>query len=758
MATRHACAGFLFAFCSAVALAAPAEPCGPKDDFFQRSDATLAPVRPMDCSTVRQTPPDFTWPPQDGRRVYELSLAFPDGHRETRRTQTNWVLWNRALPPGDYAWQVKVVGSEDLVSEPRRFTIAADAVSFVVPPGDALVRRAQETPRPRTWSRDPTQPLAAARAERSAGLRRLREEVDSKLATPVQAEPLAPSTGNNYDATVQEHKRTVASALAWAVTRNPRYGDDAARRMLAQARWSTTGPIAYKQNDMANRTVALTLALAYDWTHDYLLPAQKAAILSAIKARTQPMFDDVTARLNSHPYDSHGNLTLGVVAAIGVLTVGDIPEAERWVREALPLAVLWTSPWGWHDGGFGNGSAQLFWDVSSHLPVWYVLRNAAGVDLARKEWVRNLARFMAYFTPPGAPAGVFGDGHELAMPELWGRVAKATARFAPDPLALWYASSFDREDGARIELMLAPRVEEKDARLPPETQNSAFFPSIGWVAMHSRLEDPQRTSVYFKSSPYGSYNHSHGDQNAFVIHHRGERLAIASGYYDGYQTPHWREWYKQTRAANAITFDGGRGQGFNGKEFAGRIVRFEPGEDYDVAVGRAEQAYGSELTRAQRSIVYLRPGVVLVHDVLASAQPRTWEWNLHALSRMEKLGERMVQVRQGAAKMCVEMLSGPEAAFHQTDRFTAPPSGKQQASQWHGTFATVKATPEAEFLVLLRVGAECGQRTAATPTSEGLRVDMDGKTMVFAADGPRVAPSGRPAPRYTSSPPPRPAS
>src|SRR5690606_6142964 len=140
--------------------------------------------------------------------------------------------------------------------------------------------------------------------------------------------------------------------------------------------------------------------------------------------------------------------------------------------------------------------------------------------------------------------------------EAWGRVATAVARFTRDPFALWYAGGQREGDLSRIDALLSPVAGREGARLPPGTADAAWFPSVGWVAMHSRLADPERTSIYFKASPYGSHNHSHGDQNAFVIHHRGERLAIASGYYDGYQTPHWREWYKQTRAANAITFDG----------------------------------------------------------------------------------------------------------------------------------------------------------------------------------------------------------
>ncbi|MEO7813042.1 MAG: DUF4962 domain-containing protein, partial [Usitatibacter sp.] len=604
---------------------ATAQPqCGPKSDFLSPSDATLAPVRPVDCSTVTQTPPEFSWPPRDGNNTYSLMLTLPGGKVETRTTSKNWLLWDKPLPPGAYSWRVKVAGATNETSAPRTFIIGANPTAFVVPEGAKLVEFARETPRPRTWSKDATHLIDGMKAERAGSFRQMLIEVGNKIGAPIQPEPRAGSIESNYEDTVAEQKRTLAAALAWAVTRQEGYGDDVARRMLAQAKWSTSGPIAYAKNDMANRTVAWTLALGYDWAGDYLKPDEKQVVLTAIKARTQPMFDDVMKRLAAYPYDSHANLTLTIVAAIGALTAGEIAEADRWLQEALPLAVVWTSPWGWQDGGFGNGTAQLFWDTGSNLPAWYVLRNAAGVDLAQKEWVRNQSRFMAYFVPPGAPSGVFGDGHELDLEEVWGRVSKATARFAPTPLGRWYARSMGHEDTSRIELMLSPRVDLSGAALPPDAPNSAYFPSVGWVAMHSSLADPRRTSVYFKSSPYGSYNHSHADQNSFVIHDRGERLAMASGYYDGYQTPHWKDWYKQTRAANAITFDGGQGQGFNDKGASGEIVRFESGRNWDVATGRAEKAYGGELSRAQRTIVYLRPGVVLVHDSLASDKPHAW--------------------------------------------------------------------------------------------------------------------------------------
>ena len=719
----------------AASLAAHAA-CGAQTDFLAGADELLAPVRPVDCSTLYQTPPEITWPAQEKDGAYTLTLRFPDGRVEKLATPRNFATWPRALPPGSYSWTVRAMGNQEAESEPRTFTIHSAATEFVVPSGEAAVERARRTPRPRSWAADSTSPIAAAKAERAAGVRDLVALVEQTLRQPLPAEPSSRSKDVNYDAVVAESKRASASAFAWAVTRQPAYGADGARRLMNLASWNSRGAVGYAANDMASRTVAWTLALGYDWMHDQLNTFQKAAIVAAIRAHVQPMYNDIVPRLSRYPFDSHGNVTLTMTAAIAALMAGDIPEADQWLKGTIAMAIVWTSPWGGQDGGFGNGTAQMYWDTASNLPAWYVFRSAVGVDLAKKEWVRNFARAMAYFIPPGTPAGDFGDGQELEQKELWARVAKSYASFAPSPLARWYAREMKGEDGARLELLLAPRPEPGLDAFPANVESAAFFPSIGWIAMHSNLADPQRTSIYFKSSPYGSHNHSHADQNSFVVNDKGKRLAIASGYYDGYRTAHWMHWYKHTRSTNAVTFDGGHGQGFNERRFSGEITRFEHTPVFDYAVGRAEKAYGGALAHAQRSLAYLRPGSVIVYDLLASDTARTWEWNIHALNRMTRHSENRVSIVNGDASLCVEMIASPGVDFTQTDRFTAPPEDGHMVNQWHGTFASTRKSPRAEFVALLRTGADCSRPSgaAAARIAGGWQVSVDGKTVMFAGE------------------------
>ena len=174
----------------------------------------------LHCSSTTQTPPEFVWPPQNGKNTYTVQLTHPGGRVENRETTHNWVLWDRPLAPGAYSWRVKVAGATNDTSKPRRFTIAADAVPFVVPSGDKLVAQAGKATRPRTWSSDPTHPLTTGRAKRAIALRDLVSEVDNKMPAPVQPEPTATSIGANYEDTVAEQKRTLGAALAWAMTRD----------------------------------------------------------------------------------------------------------------------------------------------------------------------------------------------------------------------------------------------------------------------------------------------------------------------------------------------------------------------------------------------------------------------------------------------------------------------------------------------------------------------------------------------------------
>lgn len=704
-------------------------------------EQSSAPIRPQDGARVQQTPPDFSWPDSGPGTHYRVTLTYPDGSEHHQDAPHNWLNWSEVLPAGTFAWRVEATDTRGThTSGSRHFAVDAAAQPFIVPATDVLLRRAAAKPHPRALP--PPETLREMLERRHAGVAGLLHAV-AVAENDNDREPAGDGQQAIESQAFPAIERALNSLFAYVAAGDERHYADALRRSLAIAEWDPRGRTSYAAADQVARGVAGTLALAYDWLFPRLDDRQKHQLLVPLQVRLRDMYADLGgphSRLAVRPQDSHGQHTLIFLAAFATVLVGDAPEAGAWLGGALPLALNALSPWGGEDGGFAGGTAYAQWTTGDQLLAWSMLRWTVGVDVAQKAWTRNYSRFLAYFLPPGTPTGAFGDGADQRLDEQWARFGKAFVQFAPTALGRWYAAQLAGEDPVRLHLLLAPLNEAAPAPLPPDTPSSALFPSIGWAALHSDLADRGRTSIYFRSSPYGSFNHSHADQNGFVVNAAGKALVIDSGYYDGYATAHWRGWYKQSRAHNVITFDGGQGQTVfeeTGRVGPGHISRFEDQPGYSIVSGDATEAYGGALEDAQRSLVYLRPDVILVHDVLSSSTPRRWEWNLHALEPMTPLAGGGVEIRNGQQRLCVTRLAGPPAAFEQRAGFAVPPLDRAAAPQSHGMFVAAKPSTDAEFVMLLGVG--CPRATPVTEhTESGWAVRLRGYEVTFARGGAHV--------------------
>ena len=151
--------------------------------------------------------------------------------------------------------------------------------------------------------------------------------------------------------------------------------------------------------------------------------------------------------------------------------------------------------------------------------------------------------------------------------------------------------------------------------------------------MTNNLKDPNRIHMTFKSSQYGSFNHSHADQNSFVIQAFGEGLAVHSGHYDRYGSSHDQNITRQSFAHNTITINGGIGQNVFDINAKGSIGEFVNHVEFDSATGKAAEAYGGRLNRFDRNIIYLRPDVYVVIDDLEAktGEEAEFEWRMNAM-------------------------------------------------------------------------------------------------------------------------------
>jgi hypothetical protein len=166
---------------------------------------------------------------------------------------------------------------------------------------------------------------------------------------------------------------------------------------------------------------------------------------------------------------------------------------------------------------------------------------------------------------------------------------------------------------------------------------------------------------------------------------------------------------------------------------AGAIADYRQHPDYDIVSGDATRAYGDALKQARRSLVFLRPNLILVYDSLASDIPRQWEWNIHALNAMTVLSDQRISIHNGAQSLCAEMLAGPTMRFAQTDLFTADPINGTPR-QWHGKFHSLDLLGAAEFIALLNV--DCAPTAASASKANGWwTVPVGDKIITIAPDG-----------------------
>lgn len=624
-------------------------------------------------------------------------------------------------------------------------------------------QRAENSPRPRSFpaGAETTAIFEAARVgSRKPGFDALtrkldRAPIDLISARTIEASRKALSTTqralvgvNIKNAVLADTNYAQNAGFAALATGSPRYRSDAMHAIVTLAALDPTGETGATNEMLSAMLVTRTLALGLDWFYSSWTAAQRQLLVQAITAR----MNDFTARLmrgprplERFPLVSQENQILAALAETAVLLVGETPAADQWFNEIVPLYARLLTPFGGDDGGYANGTTYASWDLGEYsLRQWDTLRRAIGLDMTQKPWARNVGRYLAYFLPPGTPAGLFGDGAELEMRETWARYGKAYAYRVPTPLSRWYASQWFQEDTSRLELLSAPVLPAGETtNFPTGTPDAAFFPSIGWVAMHSSLADRGRTSVYFKSSPFGAVSHSHSNQNSFVVNAGGRQLLINSGYYDYFGSPHHFGWTKRTVAQNAVTFDGGIGQDDParpwGEESAkGKVTAFSTTERLDLTVGDATAAYRGLLKRATRALAFLRPNVVIVFDHLESEGARTWEWNVHALNKLAMADDQTLIATNLDAKACIRFRASTPTLFQQTSDFAAPPQRDNATSrpdQWHGQHRSTGRTTRFDSVAVISVGC--------TPVQAEVDFQNDATTIrvgntTLAFDGARL--------------------
>ena len=631
-------------------------------DFRTRSNGQEMPFSPPHDYVSVQNPPDFTWPIYDGCTSYDLVVcsdeALTNVVYEQKGIKANYFNFNYTFEAGKtYYWAVKCSqGKVTGYCDARKFRITPDAHEFTVPDIDTLLARIPKT-HPRIYTTAEQLEEFRTRYQKYPYIAKARDtylsSANGEIAKPLLVEepriPTEEEKAKDFQWSMRIRteamgilSRALNCAMAYMFTGEEVYARRSIDIMMECSKWDwQNGSTSYSSQDQVHRSVVLFFARAYDMVYDKMTANEKATILKHIQDRAGVM-EYLLDSISKNPYDSHGWTAFGYLGESGIALYGEIPEAEKWLRAILLAHAAVLPPWGKQDGGWSQGTDYWQYSTTDNKTFLNALAISGVMNCYDKAYQQNEYLWNLYVYPKGS-YGSFGDDSNIktSESEYYSRSALLNnAYFTKNPVARWLAEDFDSKNGSlyntmdRYNMVLS---DEDEIEVPINQQLSHHFKDIGWVAMTDDLVSPERVQMTFKSSPFGSFNHSHPDQNAFVIQAYGRKLASKSGYYDYYHSPHDSGFTRKTGAHNTITYDVGLGQEDDNKMATGEITAYLTQTDFDLASGDATKAYLGGLDKFERHMIYIRPDIfVVVDDLDAGGNNKSqFEWWLHSDVDME---------------------------------------------------------------------------------------------------------------------------
>lgn len=705
-----------------------------RNDFMDNRSWNGRRVAPQDCARVLTSAPVFVWPQpgdRDASARYRLQVHSVPGGAIVLDAETDVprMAMRELLPAGEYQWQVsyRTRRGSEVTSEPRRFAVDADSQPVVFPSGQVLARHVAAKPHPRVLPAGTSFEAIAAAASGSplhrAHLDAVIRMADLALTTPLPADPTRAAARNTAEA---EQRFIEASAIAGGFTGDRRYLVRAVARLVNLALWNPAGTTSEANNHQANRQTYIALAQGMDLLWAELGAGQRTLIASAFEAR---MADAMTRlqRLDPSPYDSHVNGNTWRIVEALLLAAGNpmVPQATNWLASAWEILQTTADAWGGDDGGFGNGVAYAWWSLIPRARTMAALRVVGDVDMGKHPGSIRFGDYLIAMTAPnGNHMGPFGD--DSVHTRLYSSHAhidfRLYATLTAQPQHLWYqhvSQSSSRRYPGIWQLMLLGMGLTPSVGIAPE-RNAWHFADAGVVAFHSDSSSAERSSLFFRSSEFGAYNHSHADQNAFTFMSRGRDLLISGGYYPYYMSPHHAAVNRATRYKNALTFDGGVGQAedsatlrpLHSRDARGKLLDVGRSGDWAVATGDATLAYrqydaatrswAPVLDNAVRTVAYnRRHGVAVIYDWATSSTPRRWELNFNALEPFDANG-RSARVSNGDATGCIDV-HGPAGAFHASSGFDVPPENGAPAHH-QARYVVAASSTELVAVTVIREG------------------------------------------------------
>lgn len=596
--------------------------------FTDPAPRALEAAKPYTC---HNNPPLLDWrgPTAPGTRLqYSQDSSFAQEKTVTVALDSPrpYYVPNLPLEPG--TWYFRISPPNDTLDRwnpAQSVIIPRETHHYRVPAFNPADFRDQ--PRPRLLRRIRPEGTPITDDERTRvvkqAVRELEQGVPEHPGPYVEGDPRWPNWIDWYGGvadkvTSRVGSRLVNAARAAILTQDTTAVDASRQLLLAACDWDPKGGSAARHGDLQAASLLKGMVWCYDACESTLSPEEKERVHAILKERILQFYTKISPfRIN--PAQNHPWKKNTVVAESALVLLGVFPEAEEWLDVAIHNFCLRILPSMGFQGENQEGISYWSYGVNMLANFADLMLYMADLNLYDHPWLRQTCRFPIYLAPPNAYAISFADNSPRgnasyvgpAATELVGLLGERTH----DPYALWYANTPQADTGFRA---------------PADIPQSIFYPFIGYSLFHTCLsEGLESVDVGMRSGPYYA-GHQHDDNNGFAIHAYGDKLAIDGGYYDWYGSPHFKAYSITTLAHNSLLVNGKCQK----RATDGATTTFLDSPTFGFALGDAgfnPEIYEGKLSRFDRRLIFLKPGFVVVHDLVKSADtPVELDWLLHS--------------------------------------------------------------------------------------------------------------------------------
>lgn len=470
----------------------------------------------------------------------------------------------------------------------------------------------------------------------------------------------------------------------------------------------------FVQNDFSAGELVYLLACTYENCYAYFSSEEREQIEARIMKILSYYYEGrILGREENMFFDEHiWQFTIRRFVQASLVVYDKYPLAKEYLEYYYELwntrgpATGFNRDGVWHNGAnyFSANAVSL-----SYMPTLFSY--ITGTDFLQHPWYKNAGMGTAYTWQPGSLSAGFGDGHEKMNGKplrIRSAFADFLARNTGDPYATWYSSLNDRyktEPETRLYRLASGKHRPMNHELPINAPKAVWFRDCGEMIANSSLNNlEQNLSLSFRSSPFGSGNHTHSNQNAFNLHYAGKAIYHAAGHYMNFSDPHNLLSYRNTRAHNTMLING-IGQPFT-TDANGYIVRMFNGDHISYALGDASRAYcgisnvrlwkrsfekyqleqspengfgETSLKKYRRHIFLLHPNKIVIYDELEAGEEVRWDWLLHSPVKFEidKQSSLLTTVYEAMnVKSVAQLFCEQKSDITQTDTYAAAPNEK----------------------------------------------------------------------------------